>query len=144
MNLGSYLARQIEWSRSTFGEGQRTEGICRHIEKELAEVRASQGLDLEEWCDVVILALDGFWRHGGTPEQLGELLCAKQAKNAQRKWPPIGPEDQPMEHIGDDDALKRLDSLLKARAAMFDADPFLDTAEIDMQIKAAKKEAGVG
>lgn len=97
-DIGEYLSRQKAWSRPTFGDGFRTEGICRHIEKELAEIRA-EPLALEEWIDVIILALDGFWRHGGTPASLRRLLESKQTKNFNRKWPSIQPEDQPVEHI---------------------------------------------
>lgn len=142
MNIASYLARQIEWSRRTFGEGKRTEGLCRHIEKELSEIRQKPE-DLYEWVDVVILALDGYWRHGGTVEDLAAYLDTKQATNFAREWPAPVSEDVPVEHVRDD-GLRRLDALLKAKAAMFDADPFLDTTEIDIQIKGAKKEAGVG
>ena len=96
--LGDYLARQMRWSHATFGPGRRTIGITAHIEKELDEIRAEPH-DLEEWLDVVILALDGFWRHGGMPEDLLWRLREKQDKNFARRWPPPQPEDHPTEHI---------------------------------------------
>lgn len=51
-------------SLKQFGEGVRSEILIKKIGKELEEVRANPN-DLEEWIDVIILALDGYWRHGG-------------------------------------------------------------------------------
>lgn len=58
MNLIEYLQKQMAWSAATFGPGQRTKGITEHIREELAEIE-QEPLDLFEWVDVVILALDG-------------------------------------------------------------------------------------
>lgn len=99
--LAEYLVRQANFSARTFGHGCRTLGIIQHIQKELEEIR-SDPFDLSEWVDVIILAMDGYWRHGGNPVHLMDLLQAKQDKNFARKWPPIGPEDQAMEHIHED------------------------------------------
>ena len=63
-----------------------------------AEIEANPE-DLEEWIDVVILALDGYWRHGGEPIDLMWHLQAKQDKNYDRQWPAPGPEDEPTEHV---------------------------------------------
>ena len=82
----AHLARQREWSERTFGPGPRPEGVCDHIRKELREIEQSP-VDLEEWIDVVILALDGAWRAGHSPEQIVAQLVAKQAKNEGREWP---------------------------------------------------------
>jgi len=97
--LEAYYARQIEWSRATFGPAQRTKGIIDHITKELREIAADPH-DLSEWIDVVILAMDGFWRHGGTPTDLMACLQAKQEKNMARTWPGwrTMSEDQAIEH----------------------------------------------
>jgi len=81
-----HLARQAAWSEKTFGPGARTKGVCDHIRKELLEIE-SDPLDLREWIDVVILALDGAWRCGGTPEQIIAGIVAKQSKNEGRIWP---------------------------------------------------------
>lgn len=56
-----------DWSKATFGPGRRTKGLLEHIRRELDEVAAAPD-DLVEWVDVVLLAFDGYWRHGGTPE----------------------------------------------------------------------------
>jgi hypothetical protein len=100
MNLIEYLNRQIPWSERTFGHSVRTVGITKHIEKELAEIRAAPH-DLTEWVDVVILALDGAWRAGYTPEQIVDAMAMKQAENFCRKWPPACAcdPDEPSEHI---------------------------------------------
>lgn len=86
MNLTEHLARQAAWSLQTFGPGARTFGLLSHIRSELDEISA-QPDDLYEWIDVVILAFDGAWRAGYTPEQIAEALAAKQAKNETRTWP---------------------------------------------------------
>jgi hypothetical protein len=93
-----YLKKQIKWSRDVFGDGKRTEGILKHIEKESIEVREAP-LDVEEWVDIVILALDGAWRAGYTPEQIAETMCLKQLKNFCREWNVPESEDEPVMHI---------------------------------------------
>lgn len=91
------ITDQKRWSLRTFGPGKRTLGITRHIEKELMEIRANPD-DLEEWVDVILLAIDGYWRAGG--EDLVLDLYTKQYKNFNRSYPPVGvPEDQPIEHL---------------------------------------------
>jgi hypothetical protein len=101
MDLAAYLSDQREFSAKTFGGGARLRGIAEHIQKELIEVieACSQQEALEEWCDIVILALDGAWRAGFTPEQVCEQLRRKQAINRTRRWQvPIG-EDHAIEHV---------------------------------------------
>lgn len=85
-DLVAHLRRQAEFSARTFGPGQRINGVCDHIRKELIEVEESGG-DLYEWVDVIILGLDGAWRSGATPEQIATAIAAKQAKNEGRRWP---------------------------------------------------------
>lgn len=93
-----YLRAQIAWSRATFGAGQKTASITRHIEKELAEIR-QEPENLIEWCDVIILAFDGAWRAGYTPEQIIFALQQKQSVNFGRTWPTETKEGEPTEHI---------------------------------------------
>ncbi|GGA99938.1 hypothetical protein GCM10011491_30240 [Brucella endophytica] len=97
--IEDYYARQIEWSRNTFGPGTRTAGVIDHIRKELIEIE-TEPTDLSEWIDVVILAMDGFWRHGGSAKDLMPRLLAKQRKNFARKWPDwrTMSEDEAIEH----------------------------------------------
>lgn len=97
VDLADYVGRQQAWSARVFGLGARTIGITKHIEKEIEEVRASPD-DLMEWIDLMIIAMDGYWRAGGSPSHLMDLLERKQAINFARKWPPPGPQDEATEH----------------------------------------------
>lgn len=81
-----HLQRQRDWSGKTFGPGSRAQGVVDHIRKELMEIEADPS-DLKEWIDVAILALDGAWRSGATPEEIVDALVSKQTKNEGRVWP---------------------------------------------------------
>lgn len=96
----THLQRQRNWSERTFGPGPRTKGVIDHIRKELTEIEAAPD-DLEEWIDVAILALDGAWRSGASPEQIIERLISKQSKNERRTWPDWrgSDPDKAIEHI---------------------------------------------
>lgn len=85
-NFRTHLQRQREWSARTFGPGPRAAGVVDHIRKELREIEADPA-DLREWIDVAILALDGAWRTGASPEEIIAALVAKQARNEARAWP---------------------------------------------------------
>jgi hypothetical protein len=87
-----------DWSKATFGPGRRTKGLLEHIRRELDEVAANPD-DLVEWVDVVLLAFDGYWRHGGTPEGFMDMVRYKFSVNQARKWPPPAPDDQPNHHV---------------------------------------------
>lgn len=105
-DLTFHLLRQRVWSLRTFGPGKRTAGIIDHIRKELVEIEA-EPCDLREWIDVVILALDGAWRSGHSPEEIARALEAKQSTNERRKWPDWRKQslDKAIEHVrGADDA----------------------------------------
>lgn len=95
-----HLERQSEWSEKIFGPGDRTKGIVDHIRKELIEVEAKPN-DLSEWMDIVILALDGAWRQGASPDDIINALVAKQTKNENREWPDwrTQPLDKAVEHV---------------------------------------------
>lgn len=95
----AHLSQQREWSERTFGPGARTAGVLDHIRKELTEIEKAP-LDLSEWIDVVILALDGAWRAGHLPHEIIAALRAKQAKNEARTWPDwrTQPNDKAIEH----------------------------------------------
>lgn len=121
-DFSAHLRRQREWSAKTFGPGSRAKGLTDHIRKELAEIEA-EPTDLTEWIDVVILALDGAWRSGATPEQIIAALVAKQVTNEGRQWP----DWRTMSADNPKDWLKRGDSIayaeqptLKTKAEQFD------------------------
>jgi hypothetical protein len=100
VNLVAHLHRQREFSLRTFGPGTRTGGVLDHIRKELNEIEKSPH-DLSEWVDVILLALDGAWRHGHDPEAIAAAIVAKQARNESRQWPDwrTMPTDKAIEHI---------------------------------------------
>lgn len=99
--LSHHLARQFEFSMNTFGPGIRTEGIVDHICKEILEIEETDGRDLMEWIDVIILACDGALRAGFSPQQISDALEAKQTINEGRKWPDWRTADpgKAIEHI---------------------------------------------
>lgn len=94
--LDSYLYRHIEWSERVLGHGPHTEGLLKHIAKELDEIREHPS-DLLEWVDVLILAFDGAWRAGYSVDQILLALQEKQNRNFKRTWVMKG-EDEPIEH----------------------------------------------
>jgi len=98
-DLVAHLHRQRAFSLQTFGPGQRTAGVCDHIRKELKEIEAAP-TDLVEWVDVILLACDGAWRAGNTPEMIVAALEAKLARNEKRNWPDwrTQPTDRAIEH----------------------------------------------
>jgi hypothetical protein len=98
MNLEWWIKKQIKFSEATFGGGKRTVGICKHIRKELDEIEKNP-TDLLEWIDIAILAFDGAWRAGYTPEQIVAALHEKQRQNIARKWQANNGEDELIEHV---------------------------------------------
>jgi hypothetical protein len=85
-DLVNHLYRQKSFSYKTFGPGSRANGVVDHIRKELVEIEQDP-TDISEWIDVVLLAFDGAWRAGYSPEQIVDALEAKQTKNENRNWP---------------------------------------------------------
>lgn len=85
-DLIQHLERQMRFSQKIFGPGARVNGVLDHMRKELDEVKREPS-SLEEWIDLVILALDGAWRAGFSPEEICKGLVDKQTKNENRQWP---------------------------------------------------------
>lgn len=85
-DLIGHLYAQRDFSERVFGPGLRTGGVIDHIRKELVEIEA-EPTDLEEWIDVILLALDGAWRSGASPERIVAELDRKFTKNKTRTWP---------------------------------------------------------
>ena len=98
-DLVTHIHRARAFSEKTFGPGARTKGVIEHIRKELDEILAEPDA-LEEWVDVIILAIDGAWRAGYLPEEIAAMIDAKQTKNERRKWPDwrAFAADEPIEH----------------------------------------------
>jgi hypothetical protein len=103
MNLVAHLYRQRAFSRATFGPGTRTKGVCDHIRKELKEIEAcmERRQALGEWVDVILLALDGAWRTGYSPEDVVQAIELKQTINEDRDWPDWRTQspDKAIEHV---------------------------------------------
>jgi Protein of unknown function (DUF550) len=98
-DLVSYIERQREFSQKAFGPGTRLHGVLDHMAKEMIEVVDSPQ-DPFEWADLIILAIDGAWRQGITPEDLASALSVKQEINRDRKWPDwrTAPPGKAIEH----------------------------------------------
>ena len=100
MNLIKHINRQIIFSIRNFGPGKRTLGLIDHIKKELNEIQDAPD-DLEEWIDVILLAIDGAWRSGHTDKKIVDGLDAKLLKNEKRTYPDWRTADpnKAIEHI---------------------------------------------
>jgi tagatose-1,6-bisphosphate aldolase non-catalytic subunit AgaZ/GatZ len=109
MNFIDYLERQQAFSERTFGPGPRVKMVLDHLRKELVEIE-NNPTDLEEWIDVVMLALDGAWRAGYEPHEIADQLSAKLYKNEVRTWPDwrLVDTDKAIEHIREPDAVREL------------------------------------
>lgn len=91
--LAMFFDARARWSERTFGPGNRYLGVVEHIRRELREIEASPA-DLEEWIDVVLLAMDGAWRStNANGADFVHALAAKAEKNRRRTWPAPGTVD---------------------------------------------------
>jgi hypothetical protein len=99
MDLINHLYRQRDFSLRTFGPGPRSNSVIEHIRKELMEIEANP-TDVFEWVDVILLALDGAWRAGHSPEVIANAIVIKQKRNESRIWPDWRMADlnDPIEH----------------------------------------------
>ena len=93
-SLSAYFHANMAWSSQApphgFGTEDRTEGVMKHIESEIEEVRRAKPGSyerLEELCDILILAMDAVWRGGYSYRGMVQTLLMKQRKNFGRTWP---------------------------------------------------------
>ena len=97
------------WAQSTFGTGMRVQGCVNHIRSELEEV-LEEPTDVTEWCDVMILALNGATRAAAThlpddatPEDISQYVLnaleEKMNRNYRRTW--ARDENGLMSHINE-------------------------------------------
>jgi hypothetical protein len=73
------------WANATFPDAD-TESICKHLEDEIAEVRAADGKDPVEWGDIILIALHGLWRNGAVATDILPLLRGKLEECKGRDW----------------------------------------------------------
>lgn len=120
MDFKNYLSRHIKWSKKTFGEGDRTPGLTKHIREELEELSTayvqyksasnnsrmffSVVVELRkkllfEIVDIIILCLDIAWRIGYNVNEIEEALAEKQIENFSRQWPSNSSPEEPIKHI---------------------------------------------
>lgn len=95
--LIEFIQEHRRWALPIFGEGLRTKSITNHIRKELGEIE-TEPFFLEEWVDVLILALEGAWRTGATEEEIVAALWSKLRIIQKRTYILPADEDAPMEH----------------------------------------------
>jgi hypothetical protein len=103
MNIEEYCAEHKNWSQATFGPPTvfDVEKLVTHIGLELEEVR-NHPSDVEEWVDIIILAIDGAWRTGHSPEAIQHALIKKQEKNKYRQWNVNPDSSEPNLHVRDE------------------------------------------
>ena len=102
-DLESFLDERSKWSVETFGpvDHDRLASILDHIRKELFEIERAPR-DLEEWIDVLMLALDGAFRcAGASSSSILPALRAKLEKCKARRWPNwrTHPPGHAVEHV---------------------------------------------
>lgn len=83
-----HISAQKAWSYSTFGTPAErgSDGVIDHLKKEIHEVEQNPR-DLEEWIDIIMLAIDGASREGHSPEEIAIALSNKLERNKCREWP---------------------------------------------------------
>ena len=105
-DLADWFDAKARWSAEVFGPEtgpQRYEAVVAHIRKELVEIERDPA-DLEEWCDVVMLAMDGAWRSAGADgAAFVAMLEGKHAINLVRVW--RRDDDGVIEHVREEVAV---------------------------------------
>lgn len=101
-SLIELLRAHGDWAERSFGttvdKPLRAEGIVKHIEKELGEIRKDP-TDVVEWVDVAFLAFDGARRMGGSVEAVVEAFIGKLGVLLDRKAFTNTAEGAPCEHV---------------------------------------------
>lgn len=103
--FGDVIAELHEFQSKTFGDRQeRTAGVLDHCRKELVEIEQAPG-DLEEWVDLMFLALDGYRRNGGGAYDLADRFEFKLELLRLRTWPDwrTTPDSIAIEHDRNED-----------------------------------------
>lgn len=100
ITMAQCITRQRDWALKTFGPGDHSEGLLKHIKKEVIEIMEDTS-ETEEWVDIIILAIEGAWRTGASPKEVVQWFDMKMSKNERRQWPDIGELSTgvPIEHL---------------------------------------------
>lgn len=103
MTIEDYCRDHLNWSEAVFGPPTKNdaEKLLKHIGLELDEVRKAPH-DLEEWVDIIILAIDGAWRSGHSAGEIERTLIRKQEKNKARVWNVNPNSTEPNLHVTDE------------------------------------------
>ena len=72
-DLIAFLNRLRDWGFETFGPGERRQGVCDHIKRELEEVERGED-DVIEWVDVALLAMAGALRSGWSVQSIASSV----------------------------------------------------------------------
>lgn len=127
VDMVGHVRRQQQFSIKNFGpigQGQKPEGVIKHLEKEIAELKLDPNKS-DEWYDVIILGFDGLIKNGLSPEEIVDGLRAKLTKNENRTWPDwrkLKP-DEAIEHVRtpEEEAIKAQELAGKQVELNFDA-----------------------
>ena len=95
------------WSEDTFGLDihRGPIGPLKHLQKEVEEALKTPD-DLEEYADLLFLVFDSTRRAGFGYHELMDACREKLKKNKKRLWPKPSLNDEPIEHIRDEDKYK--------------------------------------
>ncbi|MEE9528975.1 MAG: dATP/dGTP pyrophosphohydrolase domain-containing protein [Dehalococcoidia bacterium] len=86
MILEKLIAKIHTWQIKTFGPGEQVKRYTDHIKSEVEEVLEDPKA-LDEWMDIVILALGGAARQGYNPWEIAHGLEEKLNVAMSREWP---------------------------------------------------------
>lgn len=100
-DFAMFFNQKASWSKKEFGDSY--DGVIKHLRREVEEA-AKNPSDLEEWVDVVNMAMDGAMRHAGADgEAFVAALLAKHQKNINRTWKKDS--EGVASHVGDEERM---------------------------------------
>lgn len=109
-----WLDKRYGWSLGTFGRGCQTKRLIAHIQCELKEIETAP-VDLMEWVDLILLALDGAARAGHSSKAVINGIHEKHEINLKREWSKReGDEESPFFHVKQEEEIVVPDELATA------------------------------
>src|SRR6266850_3984199 len=97
MNWQELLNRMARWQFVTFPEAT-TKSAWKHLTKEMIELDTNNE-DIEEWADVLFLAIQGGTKAAGSLNKFRLAVQDKLMKNEERQWPAEPDADNVYEHV---------------------------------------------